>query len=74
MKKELINCTTFDELLDNKYGKNGTIKRNIFEQKSRDFIETELSVITDTTSQLTLKKMSSENKNAKSARGNSSKG
>ncbi|MBI4645304.1 MAG: helix-turn-helix transcriptional regulator [Bacteroidia bacterium] len=43
MKKELIRkATTFDELLDIKYGKIGTSKRDKFEEKSQYFVISEM--------------------------------
>lgn len=38
MKKSLKNVRTFDELLDTKYGKAGTKKRNSFERGSDVFM------------------------------------
>lgn len=38
MKKSLKNVRTFDELLDEKYGKVGTKKRNSFERGSDVFM------------------------------------
>lgn len=38
MKKSLKNVRTFDELLDTKYGKAGTKKRNCFERGSDVFM------------------------------------
>ena len=38
MKKSLKNVRTFDELLDTKYGKAGTKKRNSFERGSNVFM------------------------------------
>ncbi|HBS86895.1 MAG: transcriptional regulator [Bacteroidetes bacterium GWF2_38_335] len=43
MKKEKIkNATTFDELLDIKYGKIGTEKRDVFEEKAQYFVISEM--------------------------------
>jgi DNA-binding XRE family transcriptional regulator len=43
MKKELIRkAKTFDELLDIKYGKIGTPKRNKFEEKAQYFVISEI--------------------------------
>jgi DNA-binding XRE family transcriptional regulator len=43
MKKELIkNVTTFDELLDVKYGKLGTPARDEFESKANNFVISEM--------------------------------
>ena len=40
--KNLKNIRTFDELLDKKYGKVGTPKRNEFEEKAHMFIISEM--------------------------------
>lgn len=42
MKKENKNITTFDELLDSKYGKSGTSQRTNFEIKAKAFAIGEL--------------------------------
>lgn len=45
MKKDKSNLTgvkTFDELLDIKYGKRGTAKRNAFEEKAQAFYISEM--------------------------------
>lgn len=43
MKKEKIrNAKTFDELLDIKYGKIGTKKRDEFEEKAQYFVISEM--------------------------------
>jgi len=42
MKKENKNITTFDELLDSKYGKSGTSNRTNFEIKAKAFAIGEL--------------------------------
>ena len=40
--KQLNNATTFDELLDIKYGKLGTKKRDEFELKAKSFVVGEM--------------------------------
>jgi hypothetical protein len=37
-EKNIRNTKTFDELLDIKYGKIGTKKRDEFEKKAKDFV------------------------------------
>lgn len=41
-KQSLKNVTTFDELLDTKYGKIGTSKRDKFEEKAQYFVISEM--------------------------------
>lgn len=36
--KKAKNITTFDELLESKYGKIGAPKRDEFEEKAQDFV------------------------------------
>ncbi len=40
--KNIKNATTFDELLDIKYGKIGTDKRDAFEEKAQYFVISEM--------------------------------
>jgi DNA-binding XRE family transcriptional regulator len=43
MKKDIIrNAKTFDELLDIKYGKIGTEKRDVFEEKAQYYVISEI--------------------------------
>ena len=46
MKKEkennLLNATSYDELLDLKYGKTGTAARDLFEEKAQYFVISEM--------------------------------
>lgn len=42
MKKKMSDATTFDELLDMKYGALGTEKRNEFEAKAKSFVVGEM--------------------------------
>lgn len=41
-KEKIKNATTFDELLDIKYGKIGTEKRDVFEEKAQYFVISEM--------------------------------
>jgi HTH-type transcriptional regulator / antitoxin HipB len=40
--KQIRDANTFDELLDIKYGKPGTEKRNVFEAKAKAFVVGEM--------------------------------
>jgi HTH-type transcriptional regulator/antitoxin HipB len=42
-KKGIKSAKTFDELLEIKYGKIGSAKRDDFEEKAQSFINSELS-------------------------------
>jgi len=41
-KEEIKNAKNFDELLDIKYGKTGTERRDIFEEKAQYFVISEM--------------------------------
>ena len=41
-KEEIRNAKNFDELLDIKYGKTGTERRDIFEEKAQYFVISEI--------------------------------
>jgi Predicted transcriptional regulator with C-terminal CBS domains len=41
-KEEIRNAKNFDELLDIKYGKTGTERRDIFEEKAQYFVISEM--------------------------------
>jgi len=40
--KEIRNAKNFDELLDIKYGKVGTVKRDVFEERAQYFVISEM--------------------------------
>jgi len=43
-KEEIRNAKNFDELLDIKYGKTGTERRDIFEEKAQYFVISEMTL------------------------------